>query len=356
MSAECDTNKDCVAKVVGLDGKTVDDPTTQSKAGEEETKKTNLTEDRVRMIVEEMLVSPVERRVYVGLLEEHAKELRVDLWVKGAFVLVSSIAITALGIWTGWAGIKEALTKHVTVELAKEEVAKVINNDVSGMISNNVPSIISDQVPEMISNKVSILESEMLKRFLDQHTLLTEQEHHVTDRIELISTMLAATMGSRHDYDKLCQLKSSKNDVSPDVARIVDWIQRRYQLKALRREDCPLVLRENGKQYAPGVYIATIHDVSGINSAAAVNDLASFGRKEYVESLVYAVQNTDHLDTLYLAIIGIKDLTGESFSALGADEVLKWWSLNSTNEVYKNSYERHLESIEMPNRQAEIQK
>ena len=305
-------------------------------------------EKQIRNCVQDILAEKIQLESYIKS-ETRAAQMKVT-----GFIGVI-LAATALAGFFGWNQIVERVSTNAAAKIA-DDVAlttakEFVQTSVLQMISNSVPTMIDKTVPQMIRDSVAKTErnlKEDITKYVENEVVqLANNEEslmalygNTEEKLSLVPVMAQARAGDRGSYEELIRVAKEKPSLAPFINAAIIEVDAQYQSKKFNHYGYNITLKRQGSKNLELVdYVEIVNADNDWNCDGAINDLVATGRKEFVCSLVRLVKNTKRLDSVYLAISGIEQLTSKAFRPLAIRDVLEWWETAKEKPEYFSPYQ-----------------
>ena len=258
----------------------------------------------------------------------------------GVYVLIFSGLIFIAGV-IGWEYLinksSELAIEGISKTASHQTILHVVSNQVS-KAQNDIESAVAKEIGSLVSKEVGV----HTRIFRDESEKTVSRMRDIKSQVDVMSIIFAARANSREHYDQLLKLSSDTNKVveariAKDAIKAIEetYKQRKYSFDYYR----PGLKMNDGRKLETELLIKLVRADNDWNCDGAIGELARLNRKEFVATMIHAVQYSKRIDTVYLAITYIEKLTGKSFQPLGITEVLEWWKVADKDKQYHSQYE-----------------
>lgn len=267
-------------------------------------------------------------------------------WYVGILVVLAAVA--------GFFGVPQWIRDSVSEKYVGEEVQKQIgqftDENVAAMIKSGVAET-EERVKgelEKTRKELSGLQATILAARQETEALSAELEES-RELIGAYEQVAVARAGDRIAYDGLRALAAWDGRIGQVAIMGIDEIDRTYEIRkrafggrggaadSAAGDAATLPEEDMMKVYADGEACE-----------AALWRLAGLGEAQYTATFVRAVAKSKYLDCVYAGILGIEKATGETFAALGVDEVLAWWEEHKNDGRWHHGFEKVCEAARKP--------
>lgn len=277
----------------------------------------------------EFLRELIERRV-----NEASSRFNKQFWYVNAIVIV----VGFVGLFFGWEHLVDRATNSAVERISCNAVSEELMT-ISGMAATNVLPTLIMQTTNSVVKEISTKIDRQLSEALDELNVARAEFRVQEMKIDAVATVFSARAGSREDFDKLSSLVWTSDDAAKIALKGRSAIIEEYKARKYRFGEQRPILNHDGIKFKLEDFVQLVHADYDFNCDGAINELVNTGRKEFVATLIYAVEHSKRLDSVYYAITGIERLVGKTFEPLDVEEVLNWWNENSSNNQYHSPYE-----------------
>lgn len=247
----------------------------------------------------------------------------------------------------------EKVDQKVTERFVEGKLDDKIDAVVPGMIDGKIAefdekmSTSERRLDERLTRKVSLAE----ETFSTYRNELKCNLAEANDKLKLFGDIMAAQAGGREAYDKLNAIGALTNEQGRMARDAQKTIKDRYLFRKVSINNglfYSLNLSPNMLEGLPKEYHWTnmAYGDCEWNSEGAIIELMRTRDRHNVATLVHVVEKSKYLNSVYTAICGLEQLTGEKFDPLGIEQVLSWWKRNRDKQDYYNGFERYFDHLE----------
>lgn len=267
-------------------------------------------------------------------------------WYVGILAVLAVVAgCFAVPQW-----IRESVTEKFVGEEVQKQIGRFMDENVSAMVKVGVAET-EERVKgelEKTRKELSGLQGAILAARQETEALSAELQES-RELIGAYEQVAAARAGDRTAYDGLRALAAGDGGTAQVAKLGIDEIGRMYETRKR------LAIAGGGPADPPEGDPATpaeedmmqVH-ADGEACEEALWRLAGTGQAEYTATFVRAVERSKRLDCVYAGILGIEKATGQTFPALGVDEVLAWWKERQDDGRYHHGFEKVCEAVRKP--------
>lgn len=265
-------------------------------------------------------------------------------WYVGILAVLAVVAVCfAVPQW-----IRESVTEKFVGEEVQKQIGRFTDENVSAMVKAGVAET-EERVKGELENtrkELSGLQGAILAARQETEALSAELQES-RELIGAYEQVAAARGGDRTAYDGLRMLAAGDGGTAQVAKQGIDEIGRAYETRKR--------LATGGPADPPAGDPATPVEedmmqvyADGEGCEGALWRLAGLGQAEYTATFVRAVAKSKRLDCVYAGILGIEKATGQTFPALGIDEVLAWWKERQDDGRYHHGFESVCGAVRKP--------
>ena len=266
-------------------------------------------------------------------------------WYVGILAVLAAVG--------GFFGVPQWIRESVSEKFVGEEVQKQIgrftDENVSAMIKAGVAET-EERVKgelEKTRKELSGLQGAILAARQETEALSAELQES-RESIGAYEQVAAARAGDRTAYDALRALAAGDGGTAQIAKPGIDEIGRMYETrKRLGIGGGPAGSPAGGAATPAEEDMMQVY-ADGESCEESLWRLGGLGQAEYTATFVRAVARSKRLDCVYAGILGIEKATGQTFPALGVDEVLAWWKERQDDGRYHHGFEKVCEAAPKP--------
>jgi len=280
-----------------------------------------LGRENVHKMIEEAMATPIERKVFMGLLETYAKDLRSEVFKKGLGWVIVTAVTGGLSLWLGWPGIKEALTRSVTRELIAEEIRSYTTNMANSVVAPQLASL---------TNRISVSAGH-IEELREQVSVFSNLYREASENVRLVQLEIKAESGDLDSYYELKRL-SKANQFAVELFNAVTS----RQLMRLTNYSSKRCMNEQGFQYVrreelkdKDLFTIIMDKDSELDLFNdAIKNLADRHENgEYIDFFVWYALHTDDLNRLRISVDCMRYMA-DFPRTISVDDISSWWLEN----------------------------
>ena len=269
-------------------------------------------------------------------------------------ILGTAVAVVlSVGGYFGLPFFVRQKVQDIFQDATSREALATLSNQVVSVVQDRVPMMIESQVgesslqlrrtfDERMQNAADVAEAridEGIARAEAKMSDLSSDIARLRSKLEMLDVVVSAKAGNRQDYDRLRREMVTTNETAVLAKDAVAEIEWRYLHRRHSYGDYHPMLQRPDLKLGFDSMVDIVHCDFDWNCDGAINELVDTHDKGFVETLVHAALNSKRLESVYTAIEGLRNLTGQQFKPLDADGVREWWEGSKTNELYHSGYE-----------------
>lgn len=254
------------------------------------------------------------------------------------YVSIAVVVLGCVGLFVSWERLVDRATNSTVERVASKAASEELKNVAVSAATNVLPSFIL-QATNAVTGKIFEKIDRQLSDALEELNAARAEFRAQEVKIDAVATVFGARSGSREDFDKLSSLVWTSDDAAKIALKGRSAIIEEYKARKYRFGEQRPILNHDGIKFKLEDFVQLVHADYDFNCDGAINELVNTDRKEFVSTLIYAVEHSKRLDSVYYAITGIERLVGKTFEPLDVEGVLNWWNENSSNNQYHSPYE-----------------